>query len=267
MPTQKKERPWVKPIKELRAKFRWNQSQLAEALGVGQTAISRWESGDREPSRQAYEDLYLLSSELPIGKFFWDRANLSNARLEYLRQGFKYRLEHPVPALKSEVFAGQGTYEYVNSWARLIKSPPPVALPLLKEPQAIAYPKVSVDQVEEVVFFSAEQVPHPEATRCIVGNFGLSWFAHRQVVVAIDTFEKSPAKLNGSLVAARDPAGEIQVACLTSSGDQYVLFGYFADIGASPRVLSHKGGWRVLGKVLFWIEYPQKIEKTPFLAE
>ena len=37
-------------LKELRAYSKLSQVELADKLGVTQTAIAKWESGDREPS-------------------------------------------------------------------------------------------------------------------------------------------------------------------------------------------------------------------------
>ena len=45
-------------IKELRKKAGYSQQELADVLGVGQTAVSAWEIGGSEPRLSTY---YLLS--------------------------------------------------------------------------------------------------------------------------------------------------------------------------------------------------------------
>lgn len=45
-------------FKQLRRKYRYNQVQLAEALGIGQSSVAGWEAGACMPST---ENLYKMS--------------------------------------------------------------------------------------------------------------------------------------------------------------------------------------------------------------
>jgi len=48
----------MKPHEELRAKRRamdWSQEALAAKLGISASLLSRWESGDREPTKEQAE--------------------------------------------------------------------------------------------------------------------------------------------------------------------------------------------------------------------
>jgi putative transcriptional regulator len=40
-------------VKSVREERNWSQAQLADALGVSQASISRWETGQDEPSTPA----------------------------------------------------------------------------------------------------------------------------------------------------------------------------------------------------------------------
>lgn len=44
-------------LKMLRKRYRYSQTQLAEKIGVGRSAISMWEIGDREPDFETLEAL------------------------------------------------------------------------------------------------------------------------------------------------------------------------------------------------------------------
>jgi transcriptional regulator with XRE-family HTH domain len=41
-------------IEAARRQKGWSQQQLAKKVGVGQTAVSRWETGTKFPSRKAF---------------------------------------------------------------------------------------------------------------------------------------------------------------------------------------------------------------------
>jgi transcriptional regulator with XRE-family HTH domain len=44
-------------LKTLRKRYHYSQTQLAEKIGVGRSAISMWEIGDREPDFETLEAL------------------------------------------------------------------------------------------------------------------------------------------------------------------------------------------------------------------
>lgn len=50
-------------IKRFRKKLKWRQGDLAEALDVAQATITRWETGEREPS---FDDLEKLAKALEV---------------------------------------------------------------------------------------------------------------------------------------------------------------------------------------------------------
>lgn len=91
-------------IKELRTSKKLTQQQLAELLGFNKSAVSSWESGDRNPSGPALKilhqlrdgelvvtelselELKLLDENVKAGKF--------NDREDYLTKSLKHLLVH-----------------------------------------------------------------------------------------------------------------------------------------------------------------------------
>jgi SOS-response transcriptional repressor LexA len=254
---KKEEKPWIKPIKDVREHYGWSQEEMAENLAVGQGAVSRWESGLREPSRQTYEELYMLAYDLPAAKFFWDRSRLSESRIEYMLKGLRYRLDHPLPSLKTEVLAAPGTVEFVNSWARLKSTPPPVAVPLLKDAIAAGEPRVVAETVDDVLYFSSNLIPHPEMTRCVkVQGDSMSPILEDDYVIVVDTFERASRELVNSMVVAVSPEGAVTVKWLRKIGREYVLVPQHTSPRHNPIILRQVPGWSIIGKVLFWIGTP-----------
>jgi len=60
-------------LKHIRSKRNWTQENLAEKLGVSSVSVSRWESGDREPSKKAREKLEEFTG-VPFHKLLADSA-------------------------------------------------------------------------------------------------------------------------------------------------------------------------------------------------
>ena len=61
-------------LKHLRAIYDISQAELAKTIGVDQTAISKWEKGQREPS---------ISAALAVAEFF--RINIDSLASKDLR--------------------------------------------------------------------------------------------------------------------------------------------------------------------------------------
>lgn len=67
-------------IESLRDHFRWNQSDLAQALGVSQGAVSDWERGKYLPSAETIIKLGNMAPGTEAALGFWKQAGLDVAR-------------------------------------------------------------------------------------------------------------------------------------------------------------------------------------------
>lgn len=74
-------------------------------------------------------------------------------------------------------------------------------------------------------------------------------------IVAIDTSQTDGRKLVDQMVAAGDPEGGVTVKWLRRSGKSFMLVPQHTSVRHNPVVL--EPGWRIIGRVLFWIGKPK----------
>lgn len=55
-------------IREIRDKLRWTQQVMADEMGVSRNTVTRWESGNREPSGMALQFLKHLEKCTKLGE-------------------------------------------------------------------------------------------------------------------------------------------------------------------------------------------------------
>jgi transcriptional regulator with XRE-family HTH domain len=96
----KKDRQIGQRIKKFREDHYPNQKALAEALGVGQTVVSAWETGDNMPSSEAWAKLGNVAP-YPENLWFWQEAGIDQqAMLSAAEQVLK---EGGAPATEGEI--------------------------------------------------------------------------------------------------------------------------------------------------------------------
>jgi transcriptional regulator with XRE-family HTH domain len=74
---------WASRIVALRKQLGLLQTQFAARLRVTQAAVSRWESGDSEPSPENYIRMANLADEVNC-LWFWEQAGVDVDRIERL---------------------------------------------------------------------------------------------------------------------------------------------------------------------------------------
>jgi DNA-binding transcriptional regulator YiaG len=52
-------------VKAIREKLGWTQAELAENLGVNQSAVAHWEAGNRNPAGPVVRLLKMLVAKIP----------------------------------------------------------------------------------------------------------------------------------------------------------------------------------------------------------
>jgi len=93
----KKDRQIGQRIKKFREDHYPNQKALAEALGVGQTVVSAWETGDNMPSSEAWAKLGNVAP-YPENLWFWQQGGLDLEELfSAAAQILKERGMEPAP--------------------------------------------------------------------------------------------------------------------------------------------------------------------------
>ena len=85
---------WANRIVALRKQLGLLQTQFAERLQVTQAAVSRWESGDSEPSAESYIHVANVADEINC-LWFWERAGVDVIRIKQLGAGRKSPSKRP----------------------------------------------------------------------------------------------------------------------------------------------------------------------------
>ena len=242
---QPEEREWCEPIRRLRLTLGLTQARLAQRLGdVTQAAVSQWEKGVREPTA----DNYIKLGKLAGGgerDYFWRKANFSPSEF----------LGGPrLPEVNLEL-------SILTDPARGPKVMPDVVpVPLLKDAAAAGSPR-AIDQsdIDRWLLVDATAAPHPQNTiaiRIVGGSMEPS--LRDGFIVVIDTTERAPRELAGAMVAARDPSGGVTVKYLRLVHGEFMLVAEHTSVSYDPILLSHEPGWKILGKVLWWIGEPKR---------
>jgi len=74
---------WSERVAALRKKLKLKQAEFAEAFGVTQAAVSRWECGKKEPSFENYIRMGNMAAD-PDCFWFWVKAGVDVDRIRSL---------------------------------------------------------------------------------------------------------------------------------------------------------------------------------------
>jgi transcriptional regulator with XRE-family HTH domain len=244
-------------IRGLRRRLKLTQAGLAEQVGVSQVAVSRWESGQDEPSAAAYSQLARISGP-PDCWFFWEKIGIRMSDIYRALPDLEESRYKP-PELTIEVLPARGALKQEGE-LKLKKRPDAVAVPLLHDPAAAGSPRlIEAAAVDRMVIADARDCPHPDATVCIsVRGESMSPVLEDGYIVALDTFDTEPKRLVNEMVAARDPDGGVTIKWLRHVGSELMLIAQHTSPRFQPILLNREPGWKVIGRVLWWIGKPRK---------
>jgi DNA-binding XRE family transcriptional regulator len=77
---------WAQKVRELRESLGLRQVDFAAKFSVTQAAISRWETGIKEPSTDNYIKMGNMASK-PSCFWFWEKAGFDLARIRSTEHG------------------------------------------------------------------------------------------------------------------------------------------------------------------------------------
>jgi phage repressor protein C with HTH and peptisase S24 domain len=242
---------WAEKVVSLRSKLGLRQVEFAHRFGVTQAAVSRWESGAKEPGRKTYAEMGNIAGE-PDCWYFWKRAGLDKGAL--IEQ---VPLTQPTVQTSVQVeIAGRSLRQ--SAYA-VKKIPDAVAIPLLKDAAAAGPPR-SIDErdVDERLVVPRRMCPHPDDTVCIrVSGDSMSPVLEDEYVVAVDTKQQDPLQLYNQMVVARDPEGGVTIKWLRKVDDELMLLPQHTSVRHPPTLISKTSGWKIVGRVLWWIGEPK----------
>jgi transcriptional regulator with XRE-family HTH domain len=153
-------------IKKFREDHYPSQKALADALRVGQTVVSAWETGDNEPSPEAWVKLGNLAG-YPECKWFWEKAGIG---------------EQAIAAAGEKILKERGAAPLVGEV---------IHVPRLREtPQGreSAGPQIPLP---------AEFIPNPLSTIClVVDNRATALIRSPRAIFILDESEKGMTSLS-----------------------------------------------------------------------
>jgi phage repressor protein C with HTH and peptisase S24 domain len=241
---------WAVQITALRERMEINQAELARRMACSAMTISRWERGLLQPSAENYIQLGNLGNNTQAW-FFWERAGIQPAKMVGALRGTSgFRKSDADPRKKSSPTVNKDANNGSMN----------VSVPLLKAFVA-AYglegDKRSLRTIpaKETISVPAKWCPNPDYTSLLpVKGHTMEPLIRDGDLIAIDSFQAERENLYGTLVVATDHKTGLSLAYLRRIGAIDVLEG--GDRTYEPLILGKPSGWRIVGKVLWWISSP-----------
>jgi SOS-response transcriptional repressor LexA len=238
-PSKVKLPEWAHRIAKLRDSLQITQTSLAERLKVTPMSVSRWERGTQEPSSEILILLGNMSGE-PDNWYFWRAAGLSPKAIS----GLKMQARGP-----QRLFSGPGSPPKLGR-----KTLVPVSLLNVSVGAESAGSKQIAGEVEAVLSAPRAWCPNPASTVCIhVSGDTMAPAIMSGSIVAVDTSQTDAAALRNTYVIAQHASSGLFIGRLSGSDGVPALLPENAQYPSIP----FSNGWKIAGKVLWWISFPR----------
>lgn len=232
---------WATRIMSLRQRLKISQGDLAKRMNCSAMTVSRWERGLQPPSAEFYLQLGKIGGKADSW-FFWERAGLQMADVE--------RAWPKSPRLEG-AHAGA-------SRAFPLKNDKIVSLPLLKSfigsHGEAGDKKLSLERIAatQMMGAPAQWCPNPRYTSLLrVKGHSMEPLIRDGDIVAVDSLQNERSELDGKIVVATSEEKGLCISRFRRYETVDVLESHSPEY--EPVVLNKNGGWRILGRVLWWI--------------
>ncbi len=241
---------WSRKIEALRRSLTRSQSRFANELNTSAMTVSRWERGVQEPPANLYIQLGNLAGG-PECWYFWERAGLHRSDLMRVLPAAPPRPSTTRLSPKLKII-------HAGASQRLTKERQLVVVPLLPVQAGTHATKGDgvprLDQVppESMLAAPSEWCPNPAFTSCLrVKGNSMAPSIQDDYIIAVDASQVERSKLYGKIVIAWHKDEGLILSRLQRFDGTELLMPDSRDY--TPVSLSADRGWRVLGKVLWWI--------------
>lgn len=245
---------WAVNILQLRKRIGLSQTAFGSMLHYSAMAVSRWETGKVEPSGRCYIQLGNLAGD-PEGWIFWSRAGLKRSDLGYISPGNVSTVQKKAWPEFEIIRAGSSVYRKKRKGATKAKL---VAIPMLEvHAGAIGeggsqFTDFASAEVEEMIAAPAKWCPNPSQTHCLrVNGTSMSPVINNGDIVAVDSSQTKPKKLNGKIVLAWHRESGLSLARLIVADGVQLLESENREY--LPISVEKDRKWQIIGKVLWWI--------------
>lgn len=241
---------WGLQITALRERLDINQAELARRMECSAMTISRWERGLLQPSAEHFIQLGNLADKHEAW-FFWEiggvrpakvlEALQSSSRPQHRASGSLQRLDRSEPSQASK--PGR---------------PPLVSIPLLKAIMGThgqpgdRRSSLRAIPSSSVLAMPSAWCPNPAYTSLLrVKGHSMNPVLRHGDLVAVDCFQTERRDLYGELVVVAHEESGLTVSRLRRYDTLDVLEAESRQY--EPVILNKATGWRIVGKVLWWI--------------
>jgi Peptidase S24-like len=243
---------WARSILKLRHRLGLSQTALGARLHYSAMAVSRWESGTKEPPAQCYIQLGNLAGE-PECWSFWARAGLRSADLaRMLPEGRGAMRKTKFPNFEIVMAGGGPKRLQASTKVRLVAIP---VLPVHAGTRGeLGDHHTDLDRVtaDEMIAAPVLWCPNPGDTSCLrVRGSSMSPLISHGDIIAVDCSQSDPDELNGKVVVAWHRETGLSVSRFLLANGVQLLESENRDY--QPVILSKDRKWRLIGKVLWWI--------------
>ena len=219
---------WASRIIALRRQLKMSQGELARRVECSAMTVSRWERGMQAPTADCYIQLGRLAGKEQCW-FFWEHAGLQIADVARSLPGT--RAGGPLPAVPP--------LENASAGAKV--SP-------------VARQKLSLDMIPSSKLMGApsDWCPNPRYTSLLrVKGRSMEPLIHDSDILAVDSFQTNKAELDGKVVVVTHEEEGLCVSRLRRYEGVELLESENHEHDSV--VLGKSNGWRIVGKVLWWI--------------
>lgn len=238
---------WATQITALREQLAINQAELARRMECSAMTISRWERGLLQPSAEHFIQLGNLGDKTEAW-FFWEMGGIEPAKMIQALGGNSRRMRSDHSRLDVDRPSGGATSEKFSQM---------IEVPLLKGfvgTHGVAGDRRSLRTIpaSELIGAPAAWCPNPAYTRLArVKGHAMEPLIRQGDILAIDSFQTERSQLYGKIVIALGNKHGLCVSRLRRYDSLDVLEPETREF--DPLVLSKSSGWRIVGKVLWWI--------------
>ena len=239
---------WARQITALRERMAINQAELARRMECSAMTISRWERGLLQPSAEHFIQLGNLGDKSEAW-FFWEMAGIQQAKMVHALSGSSRKRAWAAPQME---MARAGAAPVSQ------KLPQVVGLPLLKA--VVGAHGVPGDRRSSLQTIPASEMigaptpwcPNPAYTSLLrVKGHSMEPLIRNGDIVAVDSFQVERSELYGKIVITSNEQKGLCVSRFSRYDTLEVLEAENRQY--PPVVLSKASGWRIVGKVLWWI--------------
>jgi phage repressor protein C with HTH and peptisase S24 domain len=240
---------WAAQITRLRERLKINQAELARRINCSPMTISRWERGLLQPSAEHFIHLGNLGDRSEAW-FFWEMAGIQPSKMMQSLSGSSSARKLKAAALDLARAGAKATDPG--------KMPGVVGIPLLNA--TVGSHGVPGDRRSSIQTIPASQVigapsrwcPNPAYTNLLrVKGHSMEPLIRDGDIMAVDSCQTERNDLYDKIVIAVHDQKGMCVSHLRRYESIDVLEG--ENRQHEPVVFNKASGWRILGRVLWWI--------------